>query len=157
MAGIDISLRSIRLTRKACAERRISFEGQVSDMTTLPWADSMFDAALSISTIHHHRREGIIQTLGQVRRVLKPGGCCWSIFLVRTPSTIACCASGPLPGRLPRSNPIPLSISVLISTRWMMTSCLTIIATKTTYAICCFPSKSSGSGRPCATRRMARA
>jgi ubiquinone/menaquinone biosynthesis C-methylase UbiE len=56
MAGIDISPSGIRLTQEACADRRISFEGQVSDMTTLPWADGIFDAALSISTIHHHQR-----------------------------------------------------------------------------------------------------
>jgi tellurite methyltransferase len=74
MAGIDISPTGIDLTNKACADRQISFEGHVTEMTTLPWADGVFDAALSISTIHHHRREGIIRTLGEVRRVLKPGG-----------------------------------------------------------------------------------
>jgi SAM-dependent methyltransferase len=74
MAGIDISPTGLRLTQQACAERRISFEGQVSDMTTLPWADATFDAALSISTIHHHPREEMIRTLGEVRRLLKPGG-----------------------------------------------------------------------------------
>jgi SAM-dependent methyltransferase len=83
MAGIDISASGIRLTREVCADRRISFEGQVSDMATLPLADSIFDAALSISTIHHNRREGIIRTLGQVRRVLKPGG----LLLVDLPCT----------------------------------------------------------------------
>ena len=83
MAGIDISPSGIRLTQQACANRRIGFEGQVSDMTTLPWADGTFDAVLSISTIHHHRREGIIRTLGQVRRVLKPGG----LLLVDFPCT----------------------------------------------------------------------
>jgi SAM-dependent methyltransferase len=83
MAGIDISPSGIRLTGEAYADRRISFEGQVSDMTTLPWANGIFDAALSISTIHHHTREGIIRTLGQVRRVLKPGG----LLLVDFPCT----------------------------------------------------------------------
>lgn len=83
MAGIDISPTGIQLTREACADRRISFEGQVSDMTTLPWADETFDAALSMSTIHHHKREEIVRTLGQVRRVLKPGG----LLLVDFPCT----------------------------------------------------------------------
>ena len=83
MAGIDISPSGIRLTREACADRGIDFEGQVSDMTTLPWADSTFDAALSISTIHHHQRQGIVRTLGQVRRVLRPGG----LLLVDFPCT----------------------------------------------------------------------
>ena len=83
VAGVDISPSGIRLTREACADRGISFEGQVSDMTTLSWADSIFDAALSISTIHHHKREGIMRTLGQIRRVLKPGG----LLLVDFPCT----------------------------------------------------------------------
>ena len=74
MAGSDISPSGIRLTREACANRRISFDGRLSDMTRLPWHDRTFDAALSISTIHHHKRHGIVRTLGEVRRVLKPGG-----------------------------------------------------------------------------------
>jgi SAM-dependent methyltransferase len=53
-------------------------------MTALPWADMTFDAALSTSTIHHHLRANIIQTLDEIRRVLKPGG----LFLVDFPSTV---------------------------------------------------------------------
>jgi tellurite methyltransferase len=83
VAGVDISPSGIRLTREACVDRQISFEGQVSDMTALPWPDSIFDAALSISTIHHHQREGIVRTLEQVKRVLKPGG----LLLVDFPCT----------------------------------------------------------------------
>ncbi len=52
-------------------------------MATLRWPDETFDAVLSISTIHHHRRKDIVQTLGQVRRVLKPGG----LLLVDFPCT----------------------------------------------------------------------
>lgn len=83
MAGIDISPSGIRLTQEACADSRISFEGQVSDMTTVHWPDRTFDAVLSTSTIHHQKREEIIRTLGQVRRVLKPGG----LLLVDFPCT----------------------------------------------------------------------
>jgi tellurite methyltransferase len=74
MAGVDISPSGIRLAEKACADRQIAFEGHVSDMKALLWADQTFDAVLSISTIHHHRRQVIIRTLAEVRRVLKPGG-----------------------------------------------------------------------------------
>jgi len=83
IAGVDISPSGIRLTRQTCADRKIDFEAHVSDMNTLPWADETFDAALSISTIHHNRRERIIQTLTEVRRVLKPGG----LFLADFPCT----------------------------------------------------------------------
>jgi SAM-dependent methyltransferase len=83
MAGVDVSPTGIRLTQEASADRRVSFEGQVSDMTTLQWPDETFDAVLSISTIHHHRRNEIVRTLGQARRVLKPGG----LLLVDFPCT----------------------------------------------------------------------
>ena len=74
MAGIDISPTGIRLTHQACAARHITFEAHISDMNGLPWAGETFDGALSISTMHHHLRQGIIETLSEVRRVLKPGG-----------------------------------------------------------------------------------
>ena len=74
MAGVDISPSGIRLTQEACSVRQFAFEGQVSDMNALSWADETFDAVLSISTIHHHQRQEIVRTLGAVRRVLKPGG-----------------------------------------------------------------------------------
>lgn len=81
MAGVDISPSGVRLAQAACAGRRIGFDGRVSPMTTLPWADATFDAALSTSTIHHHLRAGIEQALAAVWRVLKPGG----LFLVDFP------------------------------------------------------------------------
>src|SRR5215510_11869559 len=74
MAGVDISPSGIRLAQEVCSVRRFNFEGHVSDMSTLPWKDETFDAVLSISAIHHHRRREIVRTLGEVRRVLKPGG-----------------------------------------------------------------------------------
>lgn len=83
VAGVDISPSGIRMAQEVCAQRLINFDGRVSDMTALPWADETFDAALSTSTIHHHLRTGIVQTLGEVRRVLKPGG----LLLVDFPST----------------------------------------------------------------------
>src|SRR5258706_8140479 len=83
VAGMDISPSGIRLSQEACAARQIAFEGYVSDMSTLRWPDMTFDAALCTSTIHHQLRAGIVQTLAEVRRVLKPGG----VFLLDFPCT----------------------------------------------------------------------
>jgi SAM-dependent methyltransferase len=81
MSGVDLSPSGIKISKEACAERQIDFDGRVSDMTAIPFADRTFDAALSTSTICHHRRADILKTIGEVRRVLKPGG----LFLVDFP------------------------------------------------------------------------
>lgn len=81
MAGMDISPLGVKISQEACAERQIDFDGRISDMTTLPWADMTFDAALSTSTICHNLRADILKTLSEVRRILKPGG----LFLVDFP------------------------------------------------------------------------
>jgi len=81
MAGVDISPNGIQQTEAVCAERGIEFEGQVSDMTTIPWADATFDGALSTSTINHHRRADIKRAVAEVWRILKPGGIFFVDFL----------------------------------------------------------------------------
>jgi SAM-dependent methyltransferase len=83
MAGSDISATGVQLASAACAERGISFDGQVCPMTSLPWPDNTFDAALSTSTIHHALRADIQRALAEVWRILKPGG----QFLVDFPDT----------------------------------------------------------------------
>jgi SAM-dependent methyltransferase len=83
MAGADISPTGIQRANTACAERGISFDGRVSDMTALPWEDAAFDAALSISTIHHGLRADIQRAIDEVWRLLRPGG----LFLVDFPCT----------------------------------------------------------------------
>lgn len=81
VAGVDIAPSSIKLTEEVCAAQQIAFDGRVSDMTTLPWPDNTFDGALSIATIHHHLRPNIVRSLGEVWRVLKPGGLFLADFL----------------------------------------------------------------------------
>jgi SAM-dependent methyltransferase len=83
MAGVDLSQGGIKIAHEALAERGLTFDGRVSDMTVLPWPDRTFGAALSTSTMHHHRRADILRALGEVKRVLKPGG----FFYVDFPST----------------------------------------------------------------------
>jgi tellurite methyltransferase len=85
MSGLDNSPGGVEMTRSACAERHIAFDGQVSDMMAIPWPDATFDGVLSTSTIHHHLRADLLRTLAEVRRVLRPGG----MFLVDFASTNA--------------------------------------------------------------------
>jgi SAM-dependent methyltransferase len=44
------------------------------DMRDMPFAPATFDAAISIAAIDHLRHEGIVRSLAEVSRVLKPGG-----------------------------------------------------------------------------------
>ena len=74
VAGMDNSPTGIRLAQQACALRHIPFDGRVCDMTALPWEDGTFDAALSISTIHHGLRANVAKAIQEVARVLRPGG-----------------------------------------------------------------------------------
>lgn len=74
MAGLDVSPTGIQRTYAACAERGLAFDGQVGDMTVLPWPDAIFDGALSTSAIHHALRADIQRSIGEVWRILKPGG-----------------------------------------------------------------------------------
>lgn len=98
MAGSDIAPTGVQRTQAACAERGLAFDGQVCDMTALPWPEATFDAALCTSAIHHALRAGIRQAVAEVWRILKPGG----LFLVDFPSTAtldyqhmrACAAAG---------------------------------------------------------------
>ncbi|MDZ4720874.1 MAG: class I SAM-dependent methyltransferase [Roseiflexaceae bacterium] len=83
MAGADISPTGVQQTQAVCAERGLTFDGQVCDMTALPWPNASFDAALSTSTIHHGLRTAIQHSIDEVWRVLKPGG----LFLVDLPDT----------------------------------------------------------------------
>jgi tellurite methyltransferase len=85
VAGVDISPSGIQKSGEVCGERGIAFEGHVGGMDVLPWPDATFDGAFSTSTIHHNLRADIVQSLAEVRRVLKPGG----LLLVDFPTTAA--------------------------------------------------------------------
>jgi SAM-dependent methyltransferase len=83
MSGSDIAPTGIQRTQAVCLERSLAFDGQVCDMTVLPWPDETFDAALSTSTIHHGLRANIQRAIAEIWRILKPDG----LFLVDFPCT----------------------------------------------------------------------
>jgi SAM-dependent methyltransferase len=80
-AGVDLSPGGITIAHAALAERGLTFDGRVSDMTVLPWPEHTFGAALSTSTMHHQRRADVRRALGEVKRVLEPGGFFYVDFL----------------------------------------------------------------------------
>jgi SAM-dependent methyltransferase len=52
--------------------RRLTLD--TADGTNLPYADGRFDAAMSVSVIEHIPEDGDIAAIGELARVLRPGG-----------------------------------------------------------------------------------
>lgn len=50
----------------------------IADLTRLPYADGQFAAAICMHVLPYHFRQGIIQGIGEMQRVLRPGG--WLYF-----------------------------------------------------------------------------
>jgi SAM-dependent methyltransferase len=70
VAGVDSSEAYLAEARGTVTDKRASFS--LADATTLPWDSSSFDATVSglvLNFVPDHRR-----TLGEMRRVTKPGG-----------------------------------------------------------------------------------
>jgi SAM-dependent methyltransferase len=69
--GIDIAQ---AVVSSAC-RRHPGLRGDVADIRALPYADASFDAVVSNSTLDHlSRLEDIETALGEIARVLAPGG-----------------------------------------------------------------------------------
>jgi SAM-dependent methyltransferase len=47
---------------------------RTGDMREMPFTDAEFDAVVSVAAIDHLRQEGIVRSLAEMSRVLKPGG-----------------------------------------------------------------------------------
>ncbi len=73
--GVDFSPEMIRLARRYAHKFSLDVNLQVADARHLPYADETFDWAISIATLHHLRgRDEQLAALGEMKRVLKPGG-----------------------------------------------------------------------------------
>ena len=70
LAGIDVSAASIAVAR----QRNSGIHYEVFDGTHLPFADRSFDAAFAINVFHHVPVAQRPALVGDVRRVLRPGG-----------------------------------------------------------------------------------
>ncbi len=72
--GVDFSGEMLRQGQKYA--RKFSFSPYLvmADVTRLPFAAETFDWALSVATYHHLRQDGTAIALGELHRVLRPGG-----------------------------------------------------------------------------------
>jgi tRNA (uracil-5-)-methyltransferase TRM9 len=72
--GVDFSVEMLRFAGEYSDKFSFRANLVLADVTRLPYADSTFDLAISVATYHHLRREEQTAALGELRRVLKPGG-----------------------------------------------------------------------------------
>ena len=74
VTGIDASPEMIVRARKKAikADIEVSFKNAIAE--ALPFPDAQFDAVLASMVLHHLPSDARRQCIGEVRRVLKPGG-----------------------------------------------------------------------------------
>ncbi len=73
--GVDFSTRMLDMARKYAVKFDFAASLVTADVRCLPFADGVFDLAISVATYHHIRGKGEqLKALQELRRVLKPGG-----------------------------------------------------------------------------------
>jgi len=76
MYGLDNSEEGIKTTKQWLEAEGLTAEFALQEMNeTLPWVDNFFDAIISVQVIHHATIATIQQTICEMERVLKSGGC----------------------------------------------------------------------------------
>lgn len=74
VCGIDPSADMIAVAREKSARMGLDIDYRVAAIEALPFADATFDVVLSSLMMHHLPEDLKAIGLGEVRRVLKPGG-----------------------------------------------------------------------------------
>ncbi len=73
--GVDFSREMLQLAKKYAAKNQFKVNVQEADARQLPGANDFFDFAIAIAVYHHiENKEGRLQALKELYRVLKPGG-----------------------------------------------------------------------------------
>ena len=73
--GVDFSAEMLKFAQKYSQKFNFGVNLSLADASHLPYADETFDWAISVATYHHVKgKEARQAALGELRRVLKPGG-----------------------------------------------------------------------------------
>jgi SAM-dependent methyltransferase len=76
LCGFDVSAEAVELAREAVPEAEV----RVAPLDVIPFGDDEFDLAVSLDVLQHVLEDALDRGLGELRRVLRPGGA----LLVRT-------------------------------------------------------------------------
>jgi len=74
VSAIDLAEAGLAEVRRSAAEEGLAIDVRTASMTALPFPDQTFDYVLSFNVLYHGDPEIVRATVGEVRRVLKPGG-----------------------------------------------------------------------------------
>jgi len=73
--GIDNSPKGIRLTKNWLKKEKLKANLKIGDIyKKLPYKDDLFDAVISVQTLHHARIAKIRKLIRAIEIILKPGG-----------------------------------------------------------------------------------
>ena len=73
--GVDFSAEMLKFARKYSQKFNFTVNLSLADVSSLPYSSETFDWAISVATYHHLKGKEVRQAaLGELRRVLKPGG-----------------------------------------------------------------------------------
>lgn len=82
--GLDPSLGAVLAAKRMCARLGVAADFVVGDARYLPFRAGAFDNVFSYSVIQHFSKSDARQALGEVARVLRPGGEC----LIQMPNAL---------------------------------------------------------------------
>ncbi len=100
--GMDIAPEGLKIIRENLSKAGLDSELRRGDVyERLPYPDGFFDAVVSVQTLQHNTEDKIISAIGEIKRVLRPGGLVFvtlsgrlsqgkvRLFLVKTAKKIA--------------------------------------------------------------------
>ncbi len=74
VCGVDPSPEMVARARRKAAKAGVDVRFETAAAQALPFPDARFDAVLSCLVLHHVSEGGRPQAIGEISRVLKPGG-----------------------------------------------------------------------------------
>jgi len=75
MYGLDIAPEGLKIIRESLDKEGLNSELRMGDVYgRLPYPDGFFDAVISVQVLQHNTEEMIKSSIGEILRVLRPGG-----------------------------------------------------------------------------------
>lgn len=73
-SAVDLAETGLAEVRRSAAAERLTIDARAAPMTELPFADDSFDYVLSFNVLYHGDPDIVATAIGEIARVLRPGG-----------------------------------------------------------------------------------